>query len=279
MHKGVHQTSVHEALRKIFAGIVLPSVPRPNYYGVGSNNLTAQPAVAADRNSTMSLLVNLHASATGSWRNQEALLTQTVLLCIRLDVLCGAVTDGIFVAVQVWGIDAIKRQGGHLQAIFPGCKCIGGGAERNSHLMSLLLPGVIWSPKGFASRAVMGHPGRAMTPTLTSSTSCLQQFLIYAQLCTRCKGRSFERTLLLHCYQPRDDDDVMPLNPSYEFSDEEKDEERVAKGGKGSEMVPPASSKSAQRSRDRPNAIVAEQRRTRATATRRKERRTEARPD
>jgi len=121
---------------------------------------------------------------------KELLPIRTVTIRIRPDILCGAVMDAAYTAVQSIGGEVIKRQGSHLRAVVPGC-CI---PEENFHQFR--------SDESFVSYGL----GSLFSPTSSphrsrKSITMLPPFLIDVQLCIRRRSREGERLILIRSFR------------------------------------------------------------------------------
>jgi len=125
----------------------------------------------------------------------ELLPVRTASIRIRPDILCGAVMDAAYTAVQSIGGEVIKRQGSHLRALVPGC-CIG------EEYFEQFRPDESFTYYGI---------GSLFSPTMSPKyknrkrIALLPPFLIDVQLCIRRRSRDGERSLLIRSFRVEED--------------------------------------------------------------------------
>jgi hypothetical protein len=127
---------------------------------------------------------------------EEILPVRTVSIRIRPDVLCGAVMDAVYTAVQTLNGEVTKRQGGHLRALVRGYwmqedegvsfRPDENQAETAMGVMNMFSPTAMSpSPAHRRRKSIMFGP-----PTVLD-----------AQLCTRKRSKYGERILLMRFYR------------------------------------------------------------------------------
>ena len=148
---------------------------------------------------------------------EEILPVRTVAIQIRPDVLCGAVMDAVYTAVQSLNGEVTKRQGGHLRALVRGYWMQEGEGQNfrpeerrldTPMTLSNMFSPTVPTPTHRRRKSIMFAP-----PTVLD-----------AQLCTRKRSKYGERILLMRCYridQGESIDDgqaTCPSNPLLELA-------------------------------------------------------------